>query len=140
MPRNTPQISFILTEEELLQIKKNAKAAGTTVSGYVREMALNMCVLECDSSDIVNEHIHEISSLRNAINQLIYTIQKMGDYHPAYLEDIYELMVKTLSSEKDFLIMMEKDILKKRKILKTQVKTVVNDRLKMLEKPKKKDS
>ncbi|MBQ8245836.1 MAG: hypothetical protein IJZ42_01770 [Lachnospiraceae bacterium] len=133
-----PQIKLVVTEEEQLQIKKNARAAGKTLSAYVRESALNFFVFECDSSDIVNDHIKEISSLRNSINQLIYTIEKTGDYYPSELEAIHDLMVEVLSSEKNFLTLMEKDILKKRKILKTQIERVTNERLKLLDKTKRK--
>lgn len=136
MPRNTPQINFLLTEEDLFQIKNNAKAAGKTVSAYIREVALNFFVFDCDNSDLINDHIHEISSLRNSINQLIYTIEKTGDYYPSELETIHDLMVEILSSEKNFLTMMEKDIVKKRKVLKTQINTIVEERLKTLENKK----
>lgn len=92
-------------------------------------MALNCLILDCDSHDWVDERIGKISSLRNAVNGLIYTIEKTGDYYPADLEAIYELMIEILNSEKSFLIMMEKEVLKKRKILKAQVKSTVNERL-----------
>lgn len=131
-----PQIKLIVSEEEQLQIKNNAKAAGKTVSAYMRETALNYFIFDCDNSDLINDHIHEISSLRNSINQLIYTIEKTGDYYPSELETIHELMVEIMSSEKNFLTMMEKDIVKKRKILKTQVNTIVEERIKMVENKK----
>ena len=131
-----PQIKLMVTDEEQLQIKNNAKAASKSVSAYIRESALNFFIFDCDNSDIVNDHIKEISSLRNAINQLIFTIEKTGDYYPAELETIHDLMVEVLSSEKNFLTMMEKDISKKRKVLKTQVNTIVNERLKTLENKK----
>lgn len=132
-----PQIKLIVSDEEQLQIKKNARAVGKTVSAYMRETSLNFFVFDCDNSDIINDHIHEISSLRNSINQLIYTIEKTGDYYPAELETIHELMVEIMSSEKSFLTMMEKDIAKRRKIVKTQVNAVVEERLKTIEKGNK---
>ena len=139
MPREVEQVKLVVTLEEKLRIQKNAKLAGVTVSAYIRMMALNLCILKYDTSDIVNEHVHEISSLRNAINQLIYTIMKMGDYSPAYLEDIYGLMLRILNSEKSFFVMMEKDILKKQKLFKSEIKAIVDARLKLFEKPKQKD-
>lgn len=132
-----PQIKLIVSDEEQLQIKKNARAAGKTVSAYMRETSLNFFVFDCDNSDVINDHIHEISALRNSINQLIYTIEKTGDYYPAELETIHELMVEIMSSEKSFLTMMEKDIAKRRKIVKTQVNAVVQERLKAIEKGNK---
>lgn len=133
MARETEQVKLMVTPEEKLQIQKNAKAADKTVSAYIRTMALNTCIIRYDHDAII-EHTHEISSLRNAINQLIYTIMKMGDYTPAYLEDICDLMVKVMDSEKKLLQMVDKDWTMKEKLLKKQVKNVVNQRLKNTDK------
>lgn len=137
MPREVEQVKLVVTPEEKLQIQMNAKAAGKTVSAYIRTMALNTCIFRYDQ-DKITEHTHEISSLRNAINQLVYTIMKMGDYTPAYLEDICDLMVKVMDSEKKFLQMVDKDWTTKEKLLKKQVKNVVNQRLKNIDNPNSK--
>lgn len=65
----------------------------------------------------IDDHIKEISALRNAINGLIYTIERTGDYFPAELEAIHELMVKVMDSEKKFLQMMNKYSPKKTEIV-----------------------
>ena len=130
MARETEQIKILVTAEERLQIQNNAKAAGRTVSAYIREMALNLCILQCDSGNAVIDHVHEISSLRNSINQLIYTIQKTGDYYPAELEAIHDLMEQVMVSENKLLKMTEKDIPRRKKEFQKTAKKVVEDRLK----------
>lgn len=132
MPREVNQIKILVTPEEQLQIRENAKAVGKTPSAYIRAVALDLCILKCDTHEIVNEHVHEISSLRNAINQLIYTIEKLGDYYPAELEAIHDLMVDVMKSENRFLAMMEKDIPKKQKAYRKEVKAAVDRRLKQI--------
>jgi hypothetical protein len=129
MAREVTQIKLLVTPEEDQQIRNNAKAAGRTVSAYIRAMALDLVILQCDTSEI-NAHVHEISSLRNAINQLIYTIQKTGDYYPAELEAIHDLMEQIMVSEKKFLAKMEKDIPRKQKEIRKEAKKVVDRRLK----------
>ena len=96
------QLLIRLSEHELLQIQKNASACGKTVSAYIRELALNMCLLELDTS-CVTKHTSEISSYRNAITQLIFTIKKTGNYTPADLEYIVNNTNEILKSEKEFL-------------------------------------
>lgn len=137
MAREVQQIKILVTQEEQMQIKNNAKAVGRTVSAYIREMALNLCILQCDSGDAVVDHVHEISSLRNSINQLIYTIQKTGDYYPAELEAIHDLVEELMKSENEFLKMMEKDIPKKKKAFQKEAQIVVATRLKQAEAKKK---
>lgn len=127
------QVKLIVTEQEKLQIQKNARAAGRSVSAYIRGMALNLCIFKLNYREI-DDHTHEISSLRNAINQLIYTIVKTGDYYPSELEAIHELMVKIIDSEKNFLQMMDKDWRQKEKLFKKQVENVINQRLKTSDK------
>lgn len=115
----------------------NARAADRSVSAFVKEMALDMCIIKFGPDKIIDNHIAEISALGNGIFQLIYTIQKTGDYFPADLDTICELMQKISESEKSFLQMMEKENLKVRKSLKSQVEATVNERLDKLQSSKK---
>ena len=124
-------VKLIVTEQEKLQIQKNARAAGRSVSAYIRGMALNLCIFKLNYKEI-DDHTHEISSLRNAINQLIYTIVKTGDYYPSELEAIHKLMVKIIDSEKKLWQFLEKDQARKEKLFKKQVENVINQRLKTL--------
>lgn len=123
------QIKLLVSEEEKLQIQTNARAANKTVSAFIREMALDAPTVELKHHDkIVRDHAAEISVWRNGILQLVYTIQKINDYSPAYLETIYELMQKICQSEKDFLKKIEIELAKERKILKAQVASIANER------------
>ena len=134
------QIKFSVSEEEKLRIQKNAKVADRSVSAFIKEMSLDMCIIESGPDKIISDHIAEISALRNGIFQLVYTIQKTGDYFPADLDTICELMQRILESEKSFLQMMEKENPKVRKLLKSQVEATVNERLDKLQNSKKKRS
>lgn len=134
------QIKFSVNEEEKLRVHMNARAADRSVSAFVKEMALDMCIIKFGPDKIIDNHIAEISALRNGIFQLIYTIEKTGDYFPADLETIRELMQKISESEKRFLQMIEVENTKERKILKSQVESTVNERLDELQNIKKKQS
>ena len=127
------QIKIRVTDEEKVQLQGLAKSVGKSVSAYVGDVALNVCNFDFGAREEVEEHVHEISSLRNSINQLIYTIEKTGNYYPSELEVIHDLMVEVLNSEKKFLAMMEKDIEDKKKILKKEINKVVKERLKEVE-------
>lgn len=127
------QVKLIVTEQEKLQIQKNARAAGRSVSAYVCQMALNLCIFNYDQNEIFN-HTHEFSSLNNAIFQLIYTIVKTGDYYPSELERIRELIEEIADSEKKLWQFLEKDQARKEKLFKKQLEYVVNQRLKTSDK------
>ena len=128
------KITIRVTEKEKETIQNLAKSVGKSVTAYIRDASLDLCVLKYDPSDSVEKHTHEISSLRNSINQLIYTIEKTGDYYPAELEAIHGLMVEILESEKKFLAATEKDAEITKKTLKKQVNIFLKDRMKRFEK------
>lgn len=119
---HTIQVKTYVTENELKQIKKNASACNKTVSAYVREVALNMCTIPIDYT-VITEHTDELSAYRNAVNQLIYTIKKTGNYVPADLEYILAKTNEMLKSEKQF--RQDFDALAE-KTKKDTVKTVKN--------------
>lgn len=122
------RLEIRLPEKELMQIQDNAKACGKTVSAYVRESALNMYTFTCDNSCIVN-HTNEISAYRNAINQLIFTIKKTGNYTPVDLEYILEKTNEMLKSEKDFLNIYKKSIESEKKLIARTVRNTIKKRL-----------
>lgn len=121
--KNT-QLLLRLSEADLEQIQANAEACGKTVSAYVRETALNMCVINIDNTPIT-KHTNEISSYRNAVNQLIFAIKKNGNYTPADLEYILEKTSLTLKSEKEFLNTYSLFIENLRKAITRTVRQVV---------------
>ena len=127
------QVKLIVTEQEKLQIQKNARAAGRSVSAYVCQMALDLCIFNYDQNEIFN-HTHEFSSLKNGVFQLIYTIVETGDYYPSELERIRELIEEIADSEKKLWHFLEKDRARKEKLFKKQLEYVVNQRLKTSDK------
>ena len=125
----TTQFLLRLSEKELNQIKDNAKACDKTVSAFIRENALNFCILNCDYQSIIN-HTREITSLRNAINQLVYTIKKTGEYVPADLEYILKKMNEISKSENQFLNLMLDEKEQKNKIVAREARKIVKAKLK----------
>lgn len=120
----TAQLLIRISEDELEQIKVNAEACGKTVSAYVREAAINMCVLSIDNAP-VTKHTNEISSYRNAVNQLVFTIKKTGNYTPADLEYILEKTNEIVRSEKEFLNIYNLFIESTKKMIARSVRRIV---------------
>lgn len=126
--RKTSRLAIRLPEKEMEQIQLNARAVNRTVSAFVREIALNFCVLNCDY-DSISKHTHEITSLRNAINQLVYTIKKTGEYVPADLEYILNKMNEISKSEKEFLGLMIGEKEKKTKAISREARKIVREKI-----------
>jgi hypothetical protein len=126
--RKTSRLAIRLPEEEMEQIQLNARAMDKTVSAYVREISRNFCVFKYDYESIL-QHAHEITYLRNAINQLIYTIRKTGEYVPADLEFILYKMYQISKSEKEFVSFMLDDRDKKTKAISREVRKIVRGEL-----------
>lgn len=132
------QVNFVVTRAELNQIKNNATACDKTVSAYIREVALNMCTIPIDHT-IVTEHTEEIASSRNAINRLVYTIKKSGNYVPADLEFILQKVNEMLNSEKTFLNNYDSFIVAAKKELVRTVRKTVKEHLSPSTKSSKKN-
>lgn len=131
------QIKIYVTEAELNQIKKNAKVCDQTVSAYVRESALNMCVVPIDLT-IIREHTEQISAYQNVVNHLIYTIKRIGDYVPADLEFIFEKTSEILRIEKSLLEQYTRHVDTTEKTVSQTVRRAINERLKKNKKAAKK--
>lgn len=125
---NDARLEIRLPEEELEQIRDNALACGKSVSAYVREATVNMCVLNIDN-DCITKHTSEISSLRNAIYQLIFTVKKNGDYTPVDLEYILEKVNQMMKLEKEFLKNHSSFIESIKKSITRTVRRIVNKRI-----------
>ncbi|MGI6270183.1 MAG: plasmid mobilization protein [Candidatus Howiella sp.] len=104
----TTQLKLLVNKQELEQIKKQC-CCGKTVSAYLRETALNMCVVHIDST-YITKHINEISAYRNAVNMLIFSIKQTRNYVPLDLEYIVEKTNQILKLEKEFLNIYQKSI------------------------------
>lgn len=123
------QLLIRLPEDELEQIRINAKVCDKTVSAYIRELALNMCLIENDYS-CIERHTAQISAYRNAINQLIFTIKKTGNYTPVDLEYILNKTNEILKSENKFLDMYEKLVESEKKLIARTVRQIVRENIK----------
>ena len=123
------QIKLVVSKKEQEQIKNNAKVCKKTVSAYIREIALNMCLFERDYSSI-ERHTAEISSYRNAINQLVFTIKKTGNYTPADLEYIVNKTNEVLKTEKEFLNIYKNSIESEKKLIARTIRQTVKENIK----------
>lgn len=131
------EIKMRLSEEEYNQIVKNAKACDKTTVAYLRELGLNMCIVPMDLS-IVTEHTSVITSYRNAINQLLFTIKKTGNYTPADLEYILEKTRDLLKAENKFLELYELHLEQQiEKVIPETVTEIVNRNMKKISKTTK---
>ena len=126
----TTQIHIRVSTDELLQIQNNANSCEKTISGYIREIALNMCIIECDTSH-VEQHTAEISSYRNAISQLIYTIKKTSNYTPADLEYIAKYTKEILKSETEFQKNYRRFVKSQKKLIANTVEQLVTTNIKI---------
>ena len=128
MRKRDVQIKIMVTPEEDAQIRKNAKACDKTVSAYIREMALNMCIYQYDYR-AVQEHTDQLSLINKAVIQLLFTIRKMGSYAPADLEYIMNKVHEMQLLEKEFLqcdIKIHEDL---RKQIADTVREIVDQHL-----------
>ena len=126
--RKTSRLAIRLPEEEMEQIQLNARAMDKTVSAYVREISKNFYILKYDYESIL-QHSHEITNLRNVINQLVYTIKKTGEYVPADLEFILDKMNEISKSENELLVFLRREKDKKTKQLLREARKIVREKL-----------
>lgn len=129
----TIQLKIRLSESDYNQIQKNAKAFDQTVSAYIRQCALNTCIVPIDLS-IITEHTEKISAYQNAVNHLIYTIRKTGNYTPPDLEYIFERTRDILKIEKRLLELYTLHVDTTEKTVRKAVRDIINSRFDALEK------
>lgn len=125
--KNT-QLLIRLPEDELEQIRNNANACGRTVSAYIREMALNMCIFDPDDS-CIEKHTTELSAHRNAVVQLIFTIKKTGNYTPADLEYILDKTNEMLKSEKELLNIYINSVESEKKLIARTIRQIAKNNI-----------
>lgn len=73
--------------------------------------------------DAVMEHKHEITSLKNAIYKMIYTILKTGEYIPPDLDYIADKMRVLVKSELQLLSIIDEDREIARRKMKQEVRS-----------------
>lgn len=124
--QKTKSLHIRLSEDDWDAIEKNAKVCGKTMSAYVRNVALEMCLLHIEH-EYITEHTHEISSYKNAVSVLVYTIMKTQNYVPKDLEYILEKTDMILKLEKQFFAKHIAFGEGNRKLIRRTVKQVVKD-------------
>lgn len=82
---------FYLQEDESAQIRAKAKACGLTTSKFIREAALNSCVIKTDYSEILN-NLKKVHELTNIVYKLGYTMSKTGEFIPVNFETMMKKM------------------------------------------------
>mgnify|MGYP003300736815 CR=1 FL=1 len=116
------------SEKEFQQIEANAKACNKSVSAYIRETALNVCILNPNDS-YIEKHTTEISAHRNAVVQLIFTIKKTGNYTPADLEYIVEKTNEMLKSEKELLNIYRNSVESEKKLIARTIRQLAKNNI-----------
>lgn len=133
----TEMISLRFRSDELEQVRKNARALGMTTSAFIRCTACDLLVYRYQHQ-VVSDHTHQLTALRNAINQLIYSICKTGEYVPSDLEYILDKMDEiSVSENKLRLHLMDKQDDYDR-AFKQEVRRIIRQRLESLENKKEK--
>lgn len=107
MEARNKQIKFTVTEKEYERIKAIAAFGGMSVAGYLRTVSLNGCILN-DRFEEITEHTNELTSLRNIIMKMVYTMIKQGNHYPSDVEYIMNTMNEIMKSENKFIDIMRK--------------------------------
>ena len=133
----TEMISLRFRSDELEQVRKNARSLEMTTSAYVRCIARDLLVYRYQHQ-VVSDHTHQLTATRNAINQLVYSIRKTGEYVPADLEYILDKMDEISVSENK----LRSHLMDKQddydRAFKQEVRRIIRQRLESLENKKKK--
>ena len=128
LERKTEQLLVRVSYRDLQIIKNNAKAVDKTVPAFLRDLGVNFCVLKWEYQTIIN-HAHEILATKNAINQLVYSIRKTGEYVPADLEYIILKLDEIAKSEKQFVERMLVDQEQKTKNVARSARRIIRQHL-----------
>lgn len=131
--RKPRQILVKLSEEEYEIIQQNAKAANKTPAAFMRELGMNFMIIQWNYQplEIQNQKITEI---KNVLSALVYTIIKSGEYVPTDLEFIQKTMDELTESQANFYQSMLQDREEKSKIIKAEVRKIIEKKLKDLSK------
>lgn len=100
-------IQFRVSKDEYIQLKNYADSTGQSVSAYARNSVLNPYTLLVNYDEI-EQHTQEISEIKSAVNSLIYTLVRSGNYYPADVENILKLLNDINDSEKKLIKLFQK--------------------------------
>lgn len=102
MAKREREIRIRVTESEYDNIVQHAKKNKMQVAPYIRMVAQNPTVVQCDYS-IIAAHTKEIGDVRSSINRLIYTIEASNNYLPREIKSIVEMINGIFESENKLL-------------------------------------
>lgn len=112
----TETIHFRVSKNEYEQAKNNAKEHGEMLSEYARRCIINPYLLSVNYDEI-EEHTREITEIKQAINLLIGTLVKSGNYYPNDIENLLRMMNDITESEKNLIKLFRKSEVKLRREL-----------------------
>ena len=124
-PQKGTQLLIRMSEEEREQIEKNARFCNKTTSAYLRDVGCNLSVLQFDYGH-VTEHTKELSTIKNAIVSLIYTMLKRQIYVPPDFEYISDKVNEMFKLEGEFLKKHNAFVDSSKKLIARTVRQTVN--------------
>lgn len=124
-PQKGTQLLIRLSEEEREQIEKNARFCNKTTSAFLRNVGCNLSVVQFDYKH-VTEHTNELTTIKNAIVSLIYTMLKTQRYMPPDFEYISDKVNEILQLENDFLKKHNDFVDSSKKLISRTVRQTIN--------------
>ena len=102
-------IRFIVTEDGLQRIARNAHNESTDVSCYIKHHALNP-EIETTDFTFISEHTKLLKEIRKSVDLITNTIAIQGNYTQQEIDTVVSLMETTLSSQNELLKQVEERI------------------------------
>lgn len=112
----TEIIKFRVTKTEYKEIEKCAVQHGKSLTAYAKEYTLNPYSLSVNYDEI-EEHTKQITEIKQAVNLLIGTLVKSGNYYPNDVENLLKSANEIVESEKNLIKLFRKNETKLRKEL-----------------------
>lgn len=112
----TETIHFRVSKNEYEQAKNNAKEHGEMLSEYARRCIINPYSLSVNYDEI-EEHTRQIMEIKQAVNLLIGTLVKSGNYYPNDFENLSALLKDISDNEAKLIKLFRKSEVKLRKEL-----------------------
>ncbi len=81
------EIKVMCTDMERLSIEKYASDNHMSISGYMRKMALEGCIINVDFAELKNL-IYEVNRIGNNVNQIAHHV---NSDHVVYQSDVEEI-------------------------------------------------
>ena len=101
------EIRIKVNESEYENIKLNADILEMQIAPYIRRVAQNPNIINCNYSAI-ERHTQQVGQIVNSVNQLIFTIEVNNDYQPKEIEGIVEYIKEIWETENKLLATVRK--------------------------------